>query len=125
MNERAPTRNDRKFFCEMTKSELTEFARKVGTLETGDTYERIVQVLGKPTLDRENWTKGSKGRFISRNLLYYTRKRTERGVNLKHDRYVAMKLDQRGILYEWFSTQEGIPTRPPDTPAQNSVRDSE
>jgi len=125
MNERAPTRNDRKFFYEMTKEEVTEFARKVSALKMGDTYERIVRVLGRPSADREVWTKGPKQQFAWRQLVYHTRKYEEGLVSLKFDRYVKMILDRRGILVEIHSKQQGIPSRTSGVPAGDSVRDSE
>jgi hypothetical protein len=85
-------RNDsRGYFFEMADIDRRELVSKARSLSNGDSIETAVALLGPPMRDKDLVRKN--GEFVTRVLLYYTKKWEESLVNERHDRYIRLEFD--------------------------------
>ncbi len=91
-NESRMDRNDsRGYFFEMADIDRRELVSKARSLSNGDSIETAVALLGPPMRDKDLVRKN--GEFVTRVLLYYTKKWEESLVNERHDRYIRLEFD--------------------------------
>lgn len=103
-NSNTPGNDDN--FIEMTKEERSNFLSKVRSIDVGDSYSRVIEILGKPTYDQNLAAKDN--RFRIRVLKYYIRKVERNVVNEKYDEVVWFEIDKDSQVVSISSNIQGF-----------------
>lgn len=104
------------FYYVMPKEEIDKLLERSRSLERGDSYDKIVKVLGPPTYERNMADKGparADGRNFKagKNLKYYFKKFRKNLVNELHDSYLEVLLDDNDKLISVVYVPEGYPKK--------------
>lgn len=86
------------FYYIMSQGEFNRFKNNVDSLSKGDSYEKIIKLLGKPYSDNHVRGKRFDSPLISRDLFYYIKQYEKDIVNEHHDSYVVIVLDRNDKL---------------------------
>lgn len=82
---------DKPYFS-MSNIEKRKLLENVNNIKTGDTYESVISILGKPTYNQIAMRKENTEK-IGRHLSYYAVKWEKDLVNEIHDQFVLISLD--------------------------------
>lgn len=80
-------------YFQMAVGEKRELAEKATNIKAGDSFNFVIEILGKPTFDQRLARKES-GRLIGRSLKYYAVKWESGLVNELKDQLVQVFLDE-------------------------------
>jgi hypothetical protein len=94
-----PTTQPKHPFWTLVPAEKRKLLAGASTLKAGDTYDKVVAALGKPTYDRQLISKGSNVSH-GRSLTYQAVVWEENLVNELHDEWVYVVLDTHGAVRE-------------------------
>ena len=107
----ARTQSESKYYYEMPEDELKVLSKAVTKLQLGDSRQKIVDLLGKPTADRRLKGPLTPNASAFRVIKYYVKKREKDFVYEKHDQLVSLYFDENDQLIRILSNVPSIKSR--------------
>jgi hypothetical protein len=86
------------FYIDTPRDKIEEMVNKVESLNVGDSYDKIINILGPPTYDKKMYGKKASSPLRHRALYYYIRKYDKDLVNERYDVYLRLDLDNSNQL---------------------------
>lgn len=102
--------NNKSFYFIMEDKAVEKLIKGVESLSFGDDYQKIIEMLGKPSLEQKIAGKKYNSPVFYQ-MTYYTKKYEKDFANGIHDRYIVLILDENKKLKSIMSNIEGVQNR--------------
>jgi hypothetical protein len=94
----------------MEDKAIKKLKKGVKSLSLGDDYQKIIEMLGKPSLEQKIAGKKYNSPVFYQ-MTYYTKKYEKDFANGIHDRYIVLILDEKNKLKRIMSNIKGVQNR--------------